>query len=95
MDFNSSKEYTLNYSLFENQESGLVDATKLAEYLGVSVSWVYQKTKDREIPFIRVGKFIRYSFDEVLEHLKAKTNPKKKRKKAGRDPTNTEDLWHL
>lgn len=53
----------------------LVDAQELARRLGVPVSWIYDRTRkggpDR-LPFLKVGKYVRFSEAEVLEHLRAK-----------------------
>ena len=39
---------------------------QLAEMLGVPVSQVYRKTREGELPHIRIGKYIRFDPDEVV-----------------------------
>ena len=53
-------------------EKKLVGPLELAKTLNVPVSWVYQRTSAGKgiIPFIKVGKYVRFDLDEVLEFLK-------------------------
>ena len=44
---------------------GLFTVQTLAEYLQVSVQWVYERVQLREIPFIRIGKFPRFRKADV------------------------------
>jgi len=48
----------------------LLSVNELAEKLNVPISWVYGKTRTGSIPMVRVGKYVRFQFDEVLEWLK-------------------------
>ncbi|MFQ5442243.1 MAG: helix-turn-helix domain-containing protein [Thermodesulfobacteriota bacterium] len=51
----------------------LFTVTSLAEYLGVSKQWVYDRIKFKEIPYIKVGKFPRFrkrDIDRWLDSLK-------------------------
>lgn len=48
----------------------LVDADGLALALGVERSWVLRKARLREIPFVQVGKYVRFSVDAVVEKLR-------------------------
>lgn len=54
----------------------LVDAQELARRLSVPVSWIYDRTRkggpDR-LPFVKAGKYVRFSEEEVLEHLRQRT----------------------
>ncbi len=59
--------------LQESQHTSLVDSKGLASYLGVSPSWVYEKTRDKgtdSMPRVMVGKYVRFNIPEVLEWLK-------------------------
>src|SRR5262245_49161001 len=38
----------------------LVDAHKAADALGVKPSWLLQRARERRIPFVRVGKYVRF-----------------------------------
>lgn len=48
----------------------LVDADGLAQALGVERSWVLRKARLREIPFVQVGKYVRFSVAAVVEKLR-------------------------
>ncbi len=58
----------------ENQNLNLMTVDDLARQLKVKVSWIYgetRKTGPGTIPRIRVGKYLRFSLDEVMDWLKA------------------------
>jgi len=44
---------------------GLLNIKDTAEMLNVSVSWLYQKVGRREIPFVRMGRALRFDMDEI------------------------------
>jgi excisionase family DNA binding protein len=48
----------------------LADPRELSARLGVPLSWVYMKTRAREIPFVKVGHYCRFDFQEVVDHLR-------------------------
>ena len=51
----------------------LIGVNELAEILGVPPSWVYAHTRLKgpdTIPCLRVGKYLKFEFDEVFEWLK-------------------------
>ena len=50
----------------------LIDVNEMARTLGVPVSWLYQRTRTGTIPCVRVGKYVRFDPQEVLEFLRAK-----------------------
>ena len=43
---------------------------ELATHLNVPKSWIYDRTRDNTIPFIKIGKYVRFSLPEVLAWLK-------------------------
>jgi len=47
----------------------LMDVQGVAEYLGVRVSWVYDKTRKKEIPHARVGKYLRFRKSAIDDWL--------------------------
>jgi len=51
---------------------GWVTAKELAEILNVPVSWVYQRTQhgSKAIPFLKVGRYVRFNVQETIEFLK-------------------------
>ena len=44
----------------------LVTVKEVARHLHVPESWVYSKSERREIPCIRVGRYVRFDLDAVL-----------------------------
>ena len=52
----------------------LVDIKKMAKILAVPVSWIYQRTRlgSKAIPFVRVGKYVRFNPDEVVKYFKVR-----------------------
>ena len=59
--------------LFENrieiEKEKLIDAKCLADCLGLSI-WTIRKWKSEDtIPFIKLGRSIRYNLMDVFEHL--------------------------
>jgi len=55
-------------------ESNLIGPKKLAEIINVPVSWIYQRTRmgPKAIPFIKMGKYIRFDSEEVIKFFKNK-----------------------
>jgi excisionase family DNA binding protein len=51
---------------------GLVGAAEIAQLLHVPISWVYERTRRRGVermPHFKLGKYLRFSKEEVLEWL--------------------------
>lgn len=53
---------------------GLMTAQQVAEYLGLSKSWVRQKTRLGEIPAIHIGGAVRYSPKAIERWLESFSN---------------------
>ncbi len=51
---------------------GLLTPEALAERLCVPVSWVYEQSRQGNIPTHRIGRYIRFDLREVIESQKAK-----------------------
>lgn len=49
-----------------SKEQALRDVDWLAEFLGVSKSWVYQATASGRIPCVRIGSLVRFDRDTIL-----------------------------
>lgn len=49
----------------------LLDVEALASFLGVKPSWVYGKVAAKELPCVRVGRYLRFDRDRVLRELEA------------------------
>jgi len=47
----------------------LLTVKEMAGLLKVKVSWVYRRTSEREIPTVRVGRYLRFQAEEVLKWL--------------------------
>lgn len=55
----------------------LVNIQEMARILGVHVNWLYQRTRlgPAAIPFIRVGRYVRFDPKAVLEFLSQAGKP--------------------
>ncbi len=53
----------------------LITVSELAKKLNVPVSWIYQRTRlgQTAIPHVKMGKYVRFHLDEVVEFFKNKT----------------------
>ena len=54
----------------------LVTPKEMGKILNVPVSWLYQRTRlgQEAIPYIKVGKYVRFEPEKVVEFLKNKKN---------------------
>jgi len=53
----------------------LVGVNELAETLGVPPSWVYARSRESgqgSIPRLKVGKYVKFELDKVMDWLKEK-----------------------
>ena len=50
----------------------LITATELAKRLNVPVSWIYRRTRlgQEAIPHVKMGKYVRFDWEAVLEFYK-------------------------
>jgi|GEM_PF-529311 len=54
----------------------LMGVTELAEYLGgVSKDWIYQRTAKNEIPFMKVGRLVKFRQPDIDRWLSSHTIP--------------------
>lgn len=60
---------TLRPQLSEELEDTLFNVQTLAEYLQVSKQWVYERVQFKEIPYRKVGRFLRFRKSEIDEWL--------------------------
>ena len=53
----------------------LITVQELAKRLRVPVSWVYQRTRlgQEAIPHVKMGKYVRFSWNAVVEFLEENT----------------------
>ncbi len=47
------------------KDAPLLGVKELAQYLGVSVQWVYERVQLKEIPYIKVGKLLRFRKSDI------------------------------
>lgn len=50
----------------------LIDVKELAQTIGVPISWIYSRTRQKgpdTIPHLRLGKYRRFRLSEVMEWL--------------------------
>jgi excisionase family DNA binding protein len=50
--------------------ASLLTPDELATYLNVPKSWLYDRTRDKTIPHVKIGKYVRFSLPDVLSWLK-------------------------
>ena len=48
----------------------LLNVDELAERLNVQKGWIYERTSRGDIPFIKVGKYVRFEWSAILVWLK-------------------------
>ena len=53
----------------------LLTPEELADRLKVPLSWVYEQSRQGNIPTHRIGRYLRFSLTEVLESQKKKGHP--------------------
>jgi excisionase family DNA binding protein len=46
----------------------MVDIHEMARILRVPAGWLYRKVRLREVPFVRLGKYIRFEPQKVVEY---------------------------
>jgi len=56
-----------------HKDESILGVKELAQYIGVSVQWVYERVQLKEIPYIKAGKLLRFrksDIDTWLDGLK-------------------------
>ena len=51
-------------------QQNLIGIKEMARKLDLPVSWLYAKTRTREIPFLKVGKYVKFDESEVIEWVR-------------------------
>ena len=51
----------------------LIGVDELSAQLDVPISWIYGKTRTGEIPHFKVGKYVKFDPNAVMEWLKQQT----------------------
>lgn len=52
------------------QAQGLLTANDIAKWLNIPVSTVYDKTRQNQIPHVKIGRLIRYEKDQISEFVR-------------------------
>jgi excisionase family DNA binding protein len=58
-----------------NEHQELITISELSQKLKVPVSWLYSRTRERgegTIPLVRVGKYLRFNYEDVTAWLQEK-----------------------
>ena len=53
------------------ENPGLLDVAQTADRLGVTVRWVRRAIAERRIPFIKVGRYVRFDPEELDAFVEA------------------------
>jgi len=68
----------MSYEKFEVKMNPreLITAKELAKRLNVPLSWIYRRTRlgQEAIPHVRIGKYVRFDWEEVMEFYKEDPN---------------------
>ena len=51
------------------KELRYMDVKQLSERLSVPESWIYARTASGEIPHVKLGHYVRFRLDDVMEWL--------------------------
>jgi excisionase family DNA binding protein len=76
--------YKLLVPLFKKTEQGsgndtIFNLKELSEYIKLPETWIYRKTSERTIPFIKAGRYVlfkKYEIDKWLEEKSVNPLPK-------------------
>jgi excisionase family DNA binding protein len=52
----------------------LLTLKELCEWLTVEPVWVYRQTREKSIPYIKVGKYLRFSKPDIEKWIRENTN---------------------
>ena len=60
-----------------NEQQELITISELSQKLKVPVSWLYSRTREQgenTIPVLKVGKYLRFIYEDVRQWLEQKQN---------------------
>ncbi len=55
------------------RDEKLADVPEVADYLGVTRGWVYQKAASGELPSMRIGRYVKFSWPAIKAYLERQT----------------------
>ncbi|WP_341253901.1 helix-turn-helix domain-containing protein [Euzebya pacifica] len=53
----------------------LLDVDGAAQRLGVSIRWVRRAVAERRVPFVKVGRHVRFREDDLSDYIERQTVP--------------------
>ncbi len=53
----------------------LVERPQVADYLSVSQRWVLRAVAERRLPYVKVGRLVRFDLDAIDEWIDQQTHP--------------------
>ena len=56
----------------EGRGSKLLTVEEVAALLAVAESWVYRKARENGLPFVKIGKYVRFDRTDLREYVDAK-----------------------
>lgn len=59
----------------KTEDDTIFTVESLSKYLSVSEQWVYERVQLKEIPFIKIGKFIRFKKGSIDKWLTGQETP--------------------
>ncbi len=63
--------------LYQSETRQLYSAIDAARLLGVDASWLLKSARERRIPFVQLGKYVRFDVDELIGHCTKLAKPEK------------------
>jgi len=59
----------------ETRSASLLDTTAAAERLGVTERWVRRAVAERRLPFVKVGRYVRFRPDDLDRYIERQLVP--------------------
>lgn len=69
------KKFTANARQPADVERRMLNVNESALYLGVTERWMKAAIAERRIPFVKVGKLVRFHTDDLDAYIKAQRVP--------------------
>jgi excisionase family DNA binding protein len=77
----------------DRSPSGLMSVAQLAEYLNVGENWVYRQVRLKKLPYLKVGKYLRFKINEVEATFRQLSSLTTKDSKNSSHASDKEKLW--
>jgi len=56
----------------------LIGISEMAKKLDVPVSWIYSRTRTNEIPHYKIGKYVKFDSERIMQWIKDQNKSEKK-----------------